>query len=253
MPRSWTCQGSVYEIPWGNEVWSLRVDAEIPGLYSTRSGPLLGLEGLAEVARREPRVFSDRSLTFHEQRFDRVEATYRPTGWGEMLLKASWFPVAEDGIGLEIEMSARSVEELHRVEVLILSSLEPLPPLGSHRSVEPRDRESATLSYDGREHDLSALVTGPPGSPLGPWLASKTGREGWTYLEMVRPEDSARRVNEGKLPFRSTRYGLFGYDLERGVVLRGRLRGIWTPTIGAFEVAEARFRDFLDEPPPLRT
>jgi hypothetical protein len=214
---------------------------------------MLSLEGLAERGRRETGTFSLNSVQKHELRFDRVEATYIPTGWGEMTVKASWFPLVEDGMALELELSARSVEELHHVEILVRSALDSLAIAGQHRSVEPRDRESAALSYDGRETDLAGLVTGPPGAGLGPWLASKTGREGWTYLEMVRPEDCARRISEGKLPFRSTRYGLFGYDLERGVVLRGRLRGFWTPTIGAFEFAEARLRQFLDEPPPLRT
>lgn len=253
MARQWTQTGTLHEISWGDETWTLRVDSAIPGLYSSKSGPLLGLEGLAEVNRREVGAFGAKSLVSQECRFDRVEAIYRPEGWGEMTVRASWFPVDSDGIGLEIELSARSVEELHHVEVLILSSLEPTPPIGSHRSVEPRDRESAALSYDGRESDLSSLVTGPPSSALGPWLASKTGRDGWSYIEMARPEDAARRISEGRLPFRSTRYGLFGYDLERGVVLRARLRGFWTPTVGAFDVAESKLRDFLVEPPPLRT
>jgi hypothetical protein len=253
MTRRWTGDGPLYEIAWGEETWTLRVDADNPGLYSARSGPLLGLEGLAEAGRRDVGALSAMSLVSHECRFDRVEATYRPEGWGEMTIQASWFPVEDDGIGLEIEMSARSVEELHRVEVMILSALEPPPPIGSHRSAEPRDRDSAALSYDGRESDLSALVTGPPGEPIGPWLASKTGRDGWAYVEMVRPEDASRRISEGKLPFRATRYGLFGYDLERGVVLRGRIRGFWLPSSGAFDRAEPLFREFLDEPPPLRT
>ena len=161
--------------------------------------------------------------------------------------------MGDAGIGLEVELSARSVDQLRRVEVMALGALEPPPPAGSHRSVEPRDREAAALSYDGREADLSALVTGPPGDPAGPWLASKTGREGWAYVEMVRPEDAARRISEGRLPFRATRYGLFGYDLERGVVLRARLRGFWIPIGQAFDRAESLYRDFLDEPPPLRT
>jgi hypothetical protein len=70
---------------------------------------------------------------------------------------------------------------------------------------------------------------------------------------MARPEDASRRIHEGRLPFTTTRYGLFGYDLERGVVLRGRLRGFWLPKAEAFSLAEARFRAFMDEPPPLRT
>jgi len=253
MTRSWSGVGPSYEIDWGGLPWTLRVDDPNPGLRSARSGPLLALEGVAEADRWQADALSGKSLVGHECRFDRVEATYRPEGWGEMTVRASWFPVGHAGIGLEVELSARSVEELHRVEVKILSTLETPPAPGAHRAVEPRDREAAALSYDGRESDLSNLVTGPPGAAIGPWLASKTGRDGWAYVEVARPEDASRRISEGRLPFRATRYGLFGYDLERGVVLRGRARGFWLPTAGALDRAQALYRDFLDEPPPLRT
>lgn len=253
MSRSWTGSGSVDTIEWGGVEWTLGVEDANPGLRSARSGPLLALEGVAERGRWEPGALCGASLVSHECRFGRVEATYRPEGWGEMTVRAAWFPVGDAGLGLEVELSARSVEELHQVEVKVLSALEPPPAPGAHRAVEPRDRDAAMLSYDGRESDLSALVTGPPGDPLGPWLASKTGREDWAYVEMVRPEDAARRIHEGRLPFAATRYGLFGYDLERGVVLRGRLRGFWLPKASAFREAQRHVRDFLDEPPPLRT
>jgi len=253
MSRTWAGSGPLYEITWGDITWSLRVDAETPGLWSDRLGPLLALEGLAEAGRREVGALSGVSLILHEVRFDRVEATYAPEGWGEMTVRAAWFPIDENGIGLEVELSARSVEELHNVEVMILSALEGSPLPGAHRSVEPRDRESAALSYDGRESDLAGLVTGPPGEPVSPWLASKTGREGWAYVEIAHPDDAARKISEGRLPFTSVRYGLFGYDLERGVVLRGRVRGFWTPRGGAMALAEDKARAFLAEPPPLRT
>jgi hypothetical protein len=253
MTRQWTGTGPIYEIAWGDVTWTLRVDDVMPGLRSARMGPLLALEGVAEDGRWEPEALSGASLVSHERRFDRVEAIYEPSGWGEMTVRASWFPVADDGIGLEVELSARSVEELHHVEVMVRSSLDDLPEIGSHRTVEPRDRESAVLSYDGRESDLARLVTGPPGDPRGPWFGSRTGREGWAYIEMIHPEDCSRRLHEGRLPFTTTRYGLFGYDLERGVVLRGRLRGFWMLKAGAFSRAEEAFRDFLAEPPPLRT
>lgn len=253
MPRQWTGSGSIFEIEWAGDDWALRLDDRNPGLRSARKGPLLALEGIAARGRWSPDALSGASLVGVEHRFGRVEATYRPEGWGEMTVVASWFPIADTGIGLELELSARSVEELHHVEVRVLSTLDAPPASGSHRSVEPRDSESASLSYDGRETDLSVLVTGPPGDPSGPWLASKTDREGWAYVEMVRPEDASRRIHEGRLPFTTTRYGMFGYDLERGVVLRGRLRGFWLPKDSAFTQAELLYREFIDEPPPLRT
>ena len=252
-PRHWSGSGSTREIDWDGVTWTLRADDDRPGLRSARLGPLLALEGVSEVGRWEPSALSAASLESLECRFDRVEATYRPPGWGEMTVRASWFPVDEDGMGLEIELSARSVEELNRVEVRILSVLGELPEAGDLRSVHPRDREAAALSYDGREADLSRLVTGPPADFPGPWLVPRSGRDGMTYVEMAHPNDASRVIREGRLPFSATRYGLFGYDLERGVVLRGRFRAFWIPKSDAFTRAEAEYRDFLYEPPPLRT
>jgi hypothetical protein len=84
----------------------------------------------------------------------------------------------------------------------------------------------------------------------GPW------GDGWTYIELVHPHDAARRITEAGKPAslgHTTRYGLFGHDLERGVVLRGRLRGLWTTSPTARDDALARYEEFLSLPPPLGT
>ena len=49
----------------------------------------------------------------------------------------------------------------------------------------------------------------------------------------------------------STRYGLFGHDLEKGVVLRARLRAVWIRSQTPDVDARALFEEFLREPPPL--
>jgi hypothetical protein len=50
---------------------------------------------------------------------------------------------------------------------------------------------------------------------------------------------------------------LFGHDLERGVVLRGRLRAIWldqpSNAEGLAALNEAAYDAFCSEPPPLTT
>jgi hypothetical protein len=253
MTRPWEGDGPEYAVEWGGLEWRLRLDDPRPGLRSGDLGPLLGLEGLAAAGRWEPGALSSSSLVGFERRHGRVEATYAPPGWGELTVRAAWGPTGDDALDLEVEVSTRSVGELKAVEVKLLSQLGPLPEGGSLRSVEPRDPRSAALSYDGRESDLASLTTGPPGDARHPWLAPRSGRDGWTYVEMVHPDDASRRVHEGKLPFVATRYGLFGYDLERGVVLRGRLRGVWLPKAVAFTEAERRYDAFLHEPPPLTT
>ena len=253
MSRQWVKNGSSYEIDWGGISWTLGVEDDRPGLASGSFGPLLALEGVARAGFSARDILSGATLLGHECRFDRVEATYAPKDWGSLVVRAAWRPYDELGMDLELQVLATSVGQLRAVEVQVLSTLHVPPARRSHRSVEPRDSPSAALSYDGREDDLDRLVTGPPGDPMGPWLASKTGREGWAYVEMVRPEDASRRISEGKLPFTTTRYGLFGHDLEKGVVLRARLRGLWLPLAGAMSTTEAEFQDFLLEPPPLTT
>lgn len=253
MTRQWTGNGPEFHLEWAGLSWTLRLDEPRPGLRAEGLGPLLALDGLAATGRRDDSAFSKPALIDSECRLNRVEAIYQPHDWGDLTVKAAWEPVADDAINLEVEISARSVGQLKAVEVLVLSALGALPTEGSLRSVEPRDARAAGLSYDGRESDLAMLSTGPPGPIRHPWLAPRSGREGWTYVEMVHPDDGARRIHEGRLPFTATRYGLFGHDLERGVVLRARLRGIWLPKDVAFTEAERRFAAFLAEPPPLTT
>jgi hypothetical protein len=88
----------------------------------------------------------------------------------------------------------------------------------------------------GELRRLEVLVSRPP-TDLAP--------EGMRYLELVRPGDLGRESREGDC------YTLLGHDLERGVVLRARLRGLWLPAEGFEAEAGARLRQFLDEPPPL--
>ncbi len=251
MIRRWEGSGTSYRIEWGGAPWQLLLDAPQPGLIGPGLGPVLALEGLARPGRWDRQALSGSSLIQSHVHYNGVEAIYRPDGWGETTVTATWRPRDEEGMDLQVEIQARSVGELQAVEVKLLSALEPLPPLGSHRSVEPRDAASAALSYDGREDDLARLVTGPPGEPRGPWFVPRKGIPGRTYVEIAHPEDASRRISEGRLPFGACRVALFGHDLERGVALRGRVRAFWCPDASAFEDAERHLHEFLAEPPPL--
>lgn len=244
-----------FTMRWGELEWDLKL-AEAPvGLYCARPelGPLLGLEGLAAPHRFEAGVFCGETLVRAERRGAGVEALYAPRDWGQLTVQARWMPHGPNAMDLEVEILAASVDELHLLEVIELSTLGAPPAPGSHRSVSPRDPASAALSYDGRETDLAALVTGPPGEPLAPWLVPQCGRKGWTYVEMAHPFDVSRRIHEGKLPFQMTRHALFGHSLEKGVVLRARLRGLWLLKQEAHATLHTHWHDFLNRPPPLTT
>ncbi|MBV8229781.1 MAG: hypothetical protein JO329_07345 [Planctomycetaceae bacterium] len=260
MLRRWNGSGPKFDVEWGGRTWVLKVDDPRPGLrpLGDPAGPLLALEGVAAKGRCAADALSGASLVGVERRFERVEATYAPPGWGDLTVRAAWWPSGDDGIDLEVQVSALSVDQLKALEVRLASILpEPSASSRPKRWVEPRDARSAALSYDGREPDVSRLTTLPPAdesNPLVPRVIPGPWGNGWSYIEMVHPHDAARRITEAGTASslgHTTRYGLFGHDLERGVILRARLRGLWTRSRTPQDEALDRFEHFLDEPPPL--
>jgi hypothetical protein len=253
MQPKWTRDVDHFTLTWGGHVWKLGVADKMPGLscVDPPMGPLLALEGLSETGRRAPHALSGKTLLEVECRAERVVAHYAPLGWGAIHVTAVWAPIRDNGVQLSIEIQARTVGALHGLEVNLLSTLTPAPTRGALRLVEPRDSRAAMLGYDGRERDVASLTTGPPGDPLAPWLARGLGEPRSTYVELAHRDDVSRRIHEGKLPFSTTRYALFGYDLEKGVVLRARLRAYWISKDDAIEHAERLWAEFLAEPLPL--
>lgn len=73
----------------------------------------------------------------------------------------------------------------------------------------------------------------------------------WSYVEMS-PVDDCYEVE-----LRQTRrwseigFGLFGLDFEKGVILRGRVRGVVVDRVGDTDHAVAEYVKLLAEPPPL--
>jgi hypothetical protein len=243
-----------------------------PGLRPIGDGSstkLLCLDGLAQVGRSDPNAFNPATLTGFEHHRTRIEAVFAPPGWGGSTVRAAWSPTSgSDGVDLEVQIGATSVGQLKGIEVGIRGdcpeSLGEQPP-ALKNWVQPRDAASAAFSYDGREslHVLRALTTLPlpSSSPfrLSPWIYAPPGADPDTfYVEMVQPNDVARRIigrpiGEG-VSTPSTvcpRYALFGYDLEKGVILRARLRGLWIRSKSPEYDASSLLEEFLSEPLPL--
>jgi len=266
MLRVWETRSAGYEIEWGGRTWTLAVDAVRPGLRATGEtggpewGPLLGFEGIAAPGRWAPHALSGATLVHCEQRFGRIEATYAPLGWGGLTVRAAWSPADDDGIDLEVQVSAVSVDELKAIEVRAASILpepqgtKPNPRL--KHWVEPRDARAASLTYDGREPDLRDWTTLPIASGDEPLAPRVLPAAPLSYVELVHPDDVARRiVATSRLSQlgHSTWYGLLGHDLEKGVVLRARLRAHWTRSENPQEEAKRLYSRFLHEPLPLGT
>jgi hypothetical protein len=231
----------------------------------------LGLEGVSAPGRHDPKALCGESLVGVELVHSRIEATFAPAGWGGLRVRASWSSAGDaEGIDLEVQVSASSVGELKGVEVWVATRL--LDPVGAQAEagvqpswVEPRDRRAAALSYDGRENreQLACLTTLPVPGPGEAAFAPVLIEPSWptsrgAYLELVHPHDVARRivsgvdhgpVNRGAAAV--VRYGLFGHDVEKGIIVRGRLRGLWIDSTDLAQAARHAYAAFLTLPPPL--
>jgi hypothetical protein len=247
------------------------LDAAEPGLRwegDGKAGCLLSLVALRAAGRFEPYAFTAATLVDCELHRDRVQATFAPPDWGDLIIRAAWSKAAADAVDLEVQASATSVGELFGLEVEVFSQwmelgAEPWSELTW--KVEPRDIGSAALSYDGREtaRVLRGLTTLPVAESsrvaLRPRIFAPAAVEQTDlyYVELVQPNDVARRiiVEPVEQPARRwslfTRYGLFGHDLEKGVVLRARLRGCWIRSQTPEDDACRLHAQFLREPLPL--
>jgi hypothetical protein len=252
--------------------WGLEVDDPQPGLSWSdgRSvARLLSLRHISLVGRRDEEAFDGSSLVSVEHYRGRIQATYAPRAFHGLSIRAAWGPTpALDGFDLEVQVSVSSSRVLRRLEVEVGSYL--AEAIGTPRSdlacqVQPRDVHAAALPYDGREamSVLRFLTTMPlpASSPhtLPPLVCRNPGGiPGQSYVEMVRPDDCARRIIGETDPgdavshwVFSIRYGLFGHDLEKGVVLRGRVRGILGDYVSAEDEVRRQYETFLGEPPSL--
>jgi len=258
-PPSWERSNGTHAIQWDGSVWTLDHSNGRVGLRPSdgSSHRLLQLEGLAATGRREDDVFTADSLVHVETLHSRVYATFHPKGWHGLTVRAAWGSSREGGgLDLEIQAATSSVGELEKLEIIVGSTWSASAAKPTSVIVEPRDRRSASLSYDGREgiETLRRLTTLPiPESestafaPIVTPVETALGTR--RYLEMVHPHDASRRcVEKAGDQAVAARYALFGFDLEKGVVLRGRLRGLW---LGDSDAPEAQRRRFLSEPLPL--
>lgn len=269
--RTWQGSGSRYTLSWGNQPWTLELEADRPGMRTVDrpADCVLALGGVAAVGRFDPAALTGKSLVRVERLAHRVEATYTASRWGGLEVRASWSPTSRhDGIDLEVQVSASSVGELRGLETFVFSQItDPGASTGEPHWiwVRPRDSRSAGFSYDGRvpAADLRRLTTLPLLDSIAPGLSQVAtlgpGRDsGGRYLEMVHPHDVARRIfwgqsqpdlaSAGQLHIR---YGLFGHDLEKGVIIRARIRGLWISGRDIAVLPPVALRDFLETPPPL--
>ncbi len=261
----WRGSGPEFTLSWCGRPWALKVDCAGPGLRrddGDERWKLLSLDRLSGPDRCDHEAFTAKTLIAFERYRACVRATFAPPGWSGLQVRASWSAAEEDAIDLEVQITASSVGELAGLEVGVLSRFGPAPgqeeAVATASRVAPRDAASAAFSYDGREplDVLRSLTTLPIAQSLPPRLFPPSGApDDLCYVEMAHRDDVSRRISSDPIPegsahavAHSTRYALFGHALEKGVILRARLRGTWIRTPIPEANAQTLYQNFLAEP-----
>jgi hypothetical protein len=263
--REWEGSGPEFTLFWGGRVWALKVDDSCPGLCLSKGEippKLLSLDRLARPKRCDFHAFSAATLVGFERYRSSVRATFAPPSWNGLVVRASWTAVSGDALDFEVQLSASSVGELEGLEVGVVSRLDSAAVeesvqvpifMEAHDWAVRADNDVCNPSHGSLSHSYFSRT------PLRPSLyPAPGGTNERFYVEMVHPDDLARRLSTEPIPKRSAtvpgryiRYGLFGLAIEKGVILRARLRGCWIQTRNPEEVALALYEEFLRQPPPL--
>jgi hypothetical protein len=263
----WQGSGPEFTLSWGSRQWILKLDDPGPGLCPAQADTrtkILALDRLALPSRCDFEAFSSKTLLDYERYRRSVRATFAPPSWAGLRVRASWSVSAGEAVDLEVQVSASSVGELERLEVGVVSRLGLTPSdLRAAPVVLVEARDSASLSdHDRRDSSEPApfhIHFFSPTRPLRPsFFPAPGGPDDLYYAEMAHPDDVARRVSfkpepEGSAAVsgRAVGYSLFGLELEKGVVLRARLRGCWIRSRNPEQDAALLLEQFLHEPPPL--
>ena len=113
-----------------------------------------------------------------------------------------------------------------------------------HHATGWKSRAFATVAMPGEASKPSADA--PPACFV-------TWDDGITYVEMIHPRGDGRLVIAPQSETRESQWQLFGGPLEKGVLRRSCLRGLFLPTEDADAAAEAIYRDLIASPLPLTT
>jgi hypothetical protein len=215
----WHCQAGVpcFE----SDRLRLALDPE-RGLVGVRFSPanlewpqLLGVEIVDAAGLGPHRLSEPGALPEIVVRQDAVLAMYKPTAARPVECYARW-RVHEQGV-FDLEVSALTPGQWHGLSVQTRSLL----PAGSSQVL-------AQYPY--------LVLSHPQAAPS------------LSYVEMCHPNDG---IGVDLADKNNVRFRLFGHDLEKGVILRGRLRGMIVPREDDVQIARKAYAGFLRELPHL--
>jgi hypothetical protein len=223
---------------------SAQIDLEHPSLTGVayRGHQLAGVEMLGVVLDVPPQPIADAYI-----RGDDLVVTYAATPARNVRVQAYWrcmrWPLFTSAAVIDLQIS---------VQTPLLDS----DPGQTVRSTLPA---GDMLRLDGAASKFKQVVLSVRGSedvsrdkPPACYLVRPAGEE-FSYVEMVHPADACGS-ELGDLGDRvGLAHELFKSSLEKGVILRARLRGALVPRAGDEAVAAALYADLLAAEPPLTT
>jgi hypothetical protein len=230
--------------------------------------------GHADVIGWQPAGGSLSVYTRHEETVVEAAATEACP----VRLQAYWQIASSEAVDLQVlvasdcpvsEVEVPTATRLSATQVLVPATTDGIKEfvdVDRHLSVR-----AARLTFERRQDDdrLAAPAT-PVASSAGllldaPLVVFRLADGETTYVEMARAEDVERLSIERRRktptdaslrPIASAgemeaRWVLFGRSLEKGVILRSRLRAALLPRAADLERARELFQQFSAEPPPL--
>jgi hypothetical protein len=251
----------------GNELGLRRVSSPRFGRPDLSARPLLlAVQSAAASHRPLFTVGSAGALPECRVRGRLVDVQLDPTDRCPVRMHIYW--KATEPSQLDMEVLASSVQVLHDLEVLTMSrfpsgevlirvpgtnsgwlNVHDAGVLGSKWLVFSRDRTAGIMSLDGRSPAAhSTTLAGFYRQPL--ILYRPSGRR-WSYVEMSRPDDCVRIIVGIERHGATASFGLFGLDIEKGVILRGRVRGIFVARANDVRTCLHLFSRFAAESPRL--
>lgn len=251
----WQLQGHAARLNWRSLTGRIDLARPDEGLRLERCqdrelGPLQLLGVVLPGAARAAEPPSAESPADAYVRGADLIATYDPADERPFRTQVYWRSVesfaASSGIrAVELHVSVQTDLLDSRPEVRVVSQL---PPAEVQRLADPEDGAFEGLPLDaarGAELDAS----GAPGC-----LLFRFARLPFSYAEMIHPADFRRL--ELKSPSAQPRalrleHLLFPGHLEKGVILRGRLRAALLAREDDAQQALACYREFVAEEPPL--
>ncbi|MDX2037593.1 MAG: hypothetical protein SFX72_13150 [Isosphaeraceae bacterium] len=202
---------------------------------------VLAMRAVVDAPRVDDSAFEAATLAGIDLHLGRLQATWHPRDWGGMVVKGVWEPLADGGLDLTVHLQADSVDELQAVEIEVGSRLRRASTSASGPAPESIGR--AATSAD------ATVLPGFEPHPSTAWIHEEAS--GRCYVELCGGHDLSRSSLREEADGELLEHALFGHALEKGVVLRARLRGYWFETRPTHEQVIDLLSRFRAEPLPI--